>query len=338
MGDILTLTQKALKDIDESASSIELESLRLQYLGKKGSISLLLQSIGAMPLQKRGQFGSDVNVAKNKISTQIQEKSKLIKEQLLEKKLQSEVLDLTLPGRKHNKGSLHPVTLTLNRINDFFISLGFEKVKGDEIEDEYHNFEALNIPKSHPARAMHDTFYFPDGRLLRTHTSSAQIHQMENNEPPHQVISPGRVYRCDSDLTHTPMFHQVEGLWIDKKITFANLLANLELFLKTFFEDEDLKIRARPSYFPFTEPSAEIDICCVMCEGEGCRVCSGSGWIEVLGCGMVHPNVLKMMKIDNNKYQGYAFGLGVERLAMLYYGISDLRLFFENDLRFLRQF
>ena len=233
---------------------------------------------------------------------------------------------------------MHPVTHTINRISDLFAQVGFTIEEGPEIEDEFHNFEALNIPDHHPARAMHDTFYFPDGKLLRTHTSPVQVRVMQEQKPPLRIIAPGRVYRCDSDLTHTPMFHQVEGLLIDKQTSFAELKGILDQFLKAFFESSSLKTRFRPSYFPFTEPSAEVDIECVMCSGNGCRVCSHTGWLEVMGSGMVHPAVLKHSGIDDQQYSGYAFGLGVERLAMLRYGVNDLRLFFENDLRFLKQF
>ena len=253
-------------------------------------------------------------------------------------RLQSETVDVTLPGRRRAAGGLHPVTLTMNRIDTMFGKLGFDIAEGPEVEDDFHNFEALNIPEQHPARAMHDTFYFDDGMLLRTHTSPVQIRVMENQEPPLRVIAPGRVYRCDSDLTHTPMFHQVEGLLVDVDVSFSVLKGTLEEFLRLFFEDDALKTRFRPSYFPFTEPSMEVDISCVMCAGEGCRVCSHTGWLEVLGCGMVHPELFRHTGVDGEKYTGYAFGMGVERLAMLRYGVNDLRLFFDNDLRFLQQF
>ncbi|WP_455218924.1 phenylalanine--tRNA ligase subunit alpha, partial [Kaarinaea lacus] len=255
----------------------------------------------------------------------------------LDARLTAEAVDVTLPGRGQETGGLHPVTMTLQRIEKMFSQLGFEIAEGPEIEDDYHNFEALNIPESHPARAMHDTFYFDERTVLRTHTSPVQIRVMKDKAPPLRVIAPGRVYRCDSDLTHTPMFHQVEGFLVDEDVSFAQLKGVLDEFLRNFFE-RDLAVRFRPSYFPFTEPSAEADIQCVMCNGAGCRVCSHTGWLEVLGCGMVHPNVFKHVGIDSEKYTGYAFGMGVERLAMLRYGVNDLRLFFENDLRFLQQF
>jgi phenylalanyl-tRNA synthetase alpha chain len=242
-----------------------------------------------------------------------------------------------LPGRGQSGAGLHPVTLTLRRIAKIFASIGFQVVEGPEIEDDYHNFGALNIPEHHPARAMHDTFYFDAHTVLRTHTSPVQIRVMEANTPPLKVIAPGRVYRCDSDLTHTPMFHQVEGFLVDTDVSFADLKGTIYEFLRAFFE-KDSQVRFRPSYFPFTEPSAEVDIECVMCDGKGCRVCGQSGWLEVMGCGMIHPEVFKAVGIDSERYTGFAFGMGVERLAMLRYGINDLRLFFENDLKFLEQF
>ncbi|HET8902661.1 MAG TPA: phenylalanine--tRNA ligase subunit alpha, partial [Saccharospirillum sp.] len=255
----------------------------------------------------------------------------------LSQRLAEEKVDVTQPGRRQGKGGLHPVTQTLRRMESFFTAIGYDVAVGPEIEDDYHNFEALNIPSHHPARAMHDTFYFDATTLLRTHTSPVQVRTMEAGEPPFRVICPGRVYRCDSDLTHTPMFHQMEGLMIDTDVSFADLKGTVEEFLRVFFEKE-LAVRFRPSYFPFTEPSAEVDIECVMCRGDGCRVCSQTGWLEVMGCGMVHPNVLAASNIDSTTYKGFAFGMGVERLAMLRYGVNDLRLFFENDLKFLRQF
>jgi phenylalanyl-tRNA synthetase alpha chain len=243
-----------------------------------------------------------------------------------------------LPGRALEQGGLHPVTLTMTRIERMFGKLGFDVAEGPEVEDDFHNFEALNIPEHHPARAMHDTFYFDARTLLRTHTSPVQIRTMQHKQPPLRVIAPGRVYRCDSDLTHTPMFHQVEGLLVDENVSFTDLKGTLHEFLKLFFEQDDLQTRFRPSYFPFTEPSMEVDMSCVMCDGKGCRVCGQSGWLEILGCGMVHPEVFRHTGVDSERYTGYAFGLGVERMAMLRYGVNDLRLFFESDLRFLQQF
>ena len=255
----------------------------------------------------------------------------------LDAKLSSEKIDITLPGRRQNFGGLHPISITIDRITDIFQSAGYDVAVGPEIEDDYHNFEALNIPAHHPARAMHDTFYVNPGTVLRTHTSPVQVRVMEGGEAPFKMICPGRVYRCDSDLTHTPMFHQVEGLLIDEEVTFADLKGTVVSFLQAFFET-DLPVRFRPSYFPFTEPSAEADMGCVSCEGRGCRICGNTGWLEVMGCGMVHPKVLEMSNVDTSKYKGFAFGMGVERLAMLRYDVSDLRTYFENDIRFLQQF
>jgi phenylalanyl-tRNA synthetase alpha chain len=277
----------------------------------------------------------------NRAKEQVQEILELRRAELdqasLAAKLAGQRIDVTLPGRGQAPGGLHPVTRTLDRIEQLFCQIGFEIAEGPEIETEHYNFEALNIPAEHPARAMHDTFYFPDGRLLRTHTSPVQIRVMAEREPPLRVIAPGRVYRCDSDVTHTPMFHQVEGFMVDTDVSFADLKGILHDFLQAFFERE-LDVRFRPSYFPFTEPSAEVDIACVICGGNGCRVCKHTGWLEVLGCGMIHPNVFAKVDIDNETYTGFAFGMGVERLTMLRYGVNDLRLFFENDLRFLKQF
>ena len=272
------------------------------------------------------------------LNEQISERKETLQRAKIAAQLAAEALDVTLPGRREDLGALHPITRTIDRMAAYFGALGFEVVEGPEIEDDYHNFEALNIPAHHPARAMHDTFYFGDGRLLRTHTSPVQVRVMEQGKPPFRIIAPGRVYRCDSDLTHTPMFHQVEGLLVDKGITFADLRGTVAEFLRFTFEVEDLPVRFRPSYFPFTEPSAEVDVGCVSCGGDGCRVCSHTGWIEIMGCGMVHPKVLEAGGVDAEEYSGFAFGMGIERIAMLRYGVNDLRLFFENDTRFLSQF
>ena len=315
-----------------------LDQVRVDYLGKKGHLTERMKTLGKLSAEERPKAGQAINQAKQAVQQAIEMRRDALKREALEAKLVGEKVDVTLPGRQPPAGSLHPVTRTMQRIDDLFAQMGFSVAEGPEIEDDFHNFEALNIPESHPARAMHDTFYFPDGRLLRTHTSPVQVRVMQQHKPPLRVIAPGRVYRCDSDLTHTPMFHQVEGLMVDEQVTFTDLKAILIDFLQSFFENEDLVVRFRPSYFPFTEPSAETDIQCVMCGGEGCRVCSHTGWLEVLGCGMVHPNVFKHVDIDTEKYTGFAFGMGVERLAMLRYGVNDLRLFFENDLRFLKQF
>lgn len=317
-----------------------LEAIRLQYLGKQGALTQILKTLGKLSEVERPRFGQKVNDVKQALLDSLQARKQYLEQQALEQLRISEQLDVSLSGRGMEMGHLHPVTKTLERIESWFVSLGFTVAEGPEVEDEYHNFEALNIPEYHPARAMHDTFYFPDGRLLRTHTSPVQIRAMKAGKPPFRIIAPGRVYRCDSDLTHTPMFHQVEGLLVDKGIHFGHLKGVIESFCHAFFEKDDLKIRFRASYFPFTEPSAEVDIQCVECAGKGtdCKICGQSGWLEVLGCGMVHPNVLKSCGIDSEEYTGFAFGLGVERFAMLRYKVNDLRLFFENDLRFLRQF
>ncbi|WP_260292521.1 phenylalanine--tRNA ligase subunit alpha [Sedimenticola hydrogenitrophicus] len=314
-----------------------LDEVRVRFLGKQGLLTAQLKQLGKLPAAERPLAGQAINKAKQRLQGLIEQRKSALEQQELASRLGSERIDVTLPGRGQGQGGLHPVTRTLQRIDELFSRAGFAIEEGPEIEDDYHNFEALNIPAHHPARAMHDTFYFDAHLLLRTHTSPVQIRTMESAGPPLKIIAPGRVYRCDSDLTHTPMFHQVEGLLVDEDVSFADLKGVLYDFLQSFFE-RDLKIRFRPSYFPFTEPSAEVDIECVMCGGAGCRVCSHTGWLEVLGCGMVHPEVFRHVGIDSEKYTGYAFGMGVERLTMLRYGVNDLRLFFENDLRFLRQF
>lgn len=331
------LVKTAQQAITAAGDLAALDQVRVQYLGKKGELTKQMQTLGKLAPEDRREAGKVINTAKQSVEQAIEQRREVLKKAELNAKLAAEAIDVTLPGRGHESGGLHPVTRTLNRIESLFTQLGFEIAEGPEIEDDYHNFEALNIPESHPARAMHDTFYFDEHTVLRTHTSPVQIRVMKDRQPPLRIIAPGRVYRCDSDLTHTPMFHQVEGLLVDEKVTFADLKGVLDEFLRNFFE-KDLAVRFRPSYFPFTEPSAEADIQCVMCGGEGCRVCSHTGWIEILGCGMVHPNVLAHVNVDSEKYTGFAFGLGIERMAMLRYGVNDLRLFFENDLRFLRQF
>lgn len=322
----------------EVAADVQtLEQVRVQYLGKKGELTQLLKNLGGLSAEERPKAGAAINDAKVALQDLIAARKAQLSDAVLTQRLQQETIDVTLPGRANQQGNLHPVTKTLARIEAFFSHLGYEVAQGPEIEDDYHNFEALNIPAQHPARAMHDTFYFDAHTLLRTHTSPVQIRVMEQGEPPFGIICPGRVYRCDSDLTHTPMFHQVEGLLVDVGVNFADLKGTVAEFLRAFFEKE-LAVRFRPSYFPFTEPSAEVDMECVICGGEGCRVCSHTGWIEIMGCGMVHPNVFNAAGVDPEKYTGFAFGMGVERLAMLRYGVNDLRLFFENDLRFLTQF
>ncbi len=335
--DIEQLIEEAEQEIAASRDVSALDRVRVHYLGKSGLLTAQLKQLGRLPKEERPQAGQAINHAKGMLQSAIDERRTDLEQEALQTRLASEYVDVTLPGRGLGRGGLHPVTRTLDRIERLFANAGFEVAEGPEIEDDYHNFEALNIPAHHPARAMHDTFYFDAHLLLRTHTSPVQIRVMEEASPPFKVIAPGRVYRCDSDLTHTPMFHQVEGFLVDEAATFADLKGVIYGFLSSFFE-RDLKIRFRPSYFPFTEPSAEVDIECVMCNGEGCRVCSHTGWLEVLGCGMIHPQVFHHIGIDSEKYSGYAFGMGVERLTMLRYGVNDLRLFFENDLRFLKQF
>ncbi|MDB2642961.1 phenylalanine--tRNA ligase subunit alpha [Luminiphilus sp.] len=333
-----TLKAEATTAIAAAEDSPALEKLRVELLGKKGRVTDLLKSLGQLEASERPQAGAEINALKQHLNGLISERKQLLQSAALAEQLTSERLDVTLPGRGEQTGSLHPITRTIERMTVFFATLGFDVVEGPEIEDDYHNFEALNIPAHHPARAMHDTFYVDDNHVLRTHTSGVQVRTMERLAPPIRVICPGRVYRCDSDLTHSPMFHQVEGLLVDKNVSFGQLKGIIQRFLHAFFEQEDLAVRFRPSYFPFTEPSAEVDIQCVKCAGKGCRICSGTGWLEVMGCGMVHPRVLEMSGIDGEQFPGFAFGMGVERLAMLRYGIGDLRLNFENDLRFLSQF
>jgi len=337
MENLDSLTSEALQAIEQASDISTLEQLRVQFLGKKGSLTEQLKSLGKLDPEERPKAGAAINAAKVQVQEALEAKKSVLNAKETAKKQLAEAVDVTLPGRRQSIGGLHPVTKTLQRIEHIFSSAGFDVAQGPEIEDDYHNFEALNIPAHHPARAMHDTFYFDSGLLLRTHTSTVQVREMETGEAPFRFICPGRVYRCDSDLTHTPMFHQVEGMLVDEKVTMADLKGLLIEFLQVFFE-ADLDVRFRPSYFPFTEPSAEMDVQCVSCKGEGCRICSHTGWLEVGGCGMVHPNVLKYSNIDTEKYTGFAFGMGVDRLAMLRYQINDLRLLFENDLRFLRQF
>ena len=337
MADTESLLAEALQAVNDSSDGQSLDAIRVNYLGKKGSITVLLKSLGQLPAQERPAAGESINLAKRKVQEAIELRKAALLDENLAEQLQSEGLDVSLPGRRQNAGGLHPITTTINRITDIFSTAGYEIAIGPEIEDDYHNFEALNIPAHHPARAMHDTFYVNDNHVLRTHTSPVQIRVMEAGTPPFKMICPGKVYRCDSDLTHTPMFHQVEGLVVDSNVTFADLKGTVEGFLHAFFEEE-MPVRFRPSYFPFTEPSAEADMGCVACKGQGCRICSYTGWLEVMGCGMVHPKVLEMSGVDASKFKGFAFGMGVERLAMLRYEVSDLRTYFENDIRFLKQF
>ncbi|RCL46790.1 MAG: phenylalanine--tRNA ligase subunit alpha [Halieaceae bacterium] len=332
------LKTQAIAAIESAVDSAALEKLRVEWLGKKGRVTDLLKSLGKLNADERPKVGAEINAVKQLLNKQISERKETLQQAAIAAQLSAEALDVTLPGRSEDLGALHPITRAIDRMAEYFAGLGFEVVEGPEIEDDYHNFEALNIPAHHPARAMHDTFYIDDTHVLRTHTSGVQVRTMETRESPLRVICPGRVYRCDSDLTHSPMFHQVEGLLIDEDVSFGQLKGIIQDFLHAFFEQDALAVRFRPSYFPFTEPSAEVDIQCVKCAGEGCRICSGTGWLEVMGCGMVHPRVLEMSGVDTERFQGFAFGMGVERLAMLRYGIGDLRLNFENDLRFLAQF
>ena len=331
------LLTQALQALANATDLTSLDDVRVHYLGKKGVFTAQMKELGRLEPDQRREAGQVINQAKEAFQDTLDAKKIELEQAALLARLANERIDVTLAGRGQKVGGLHPVTTTLRRINKIFASVGFQVVEGPEIEDDYHNFEALNIPAHHPARAMHDTFYFDAHRVLRTHTSPVQIRVMESEKPPLKVIAPGRVYRCDSDITHTPMFHQVEGFLVDTNVSFADLKGVVYEFLRAFFE-KDIQVRFRPSYFPFTEPSAEVDIECVMCGGEGCRVCGHTGWLEVMGCGMIHPEVFKSVNIDSETYSGFAFGMGVERLAMLRYGINDLRLFFENDLKFLQQF
>ncbi|WP_372965249.1 phenylalanine--tRNA ligase subunit alpha [Marinobacter sp.] len=331
MENLEQLVQDGLHAVELADNLQALDQIRVEYLGKKGVITQQAKTLGKLSAEERPAAGQKINEAKGQVEQAINARRADLEKSAIEAKLASESIDVTLPGRGQDLGGLHPVTRTLQRIEEIFSRAGYSVEQGPEIEDDYHNFEALNIPGHHPARAMHDTFYFNPGTLLRTHTSPVQIRTMEAGKPPFRMICPGRVYRCDSDITHTPMFHQVEGLLIEKNVSFADLKSTVEEFLRVFFE-RDLKVRFRPSYFPFTEPSAEVDI-------EWGREPDGSiKWLEVMGCGMVHPKVFEHCGIDAEEYRGFAFGLGVERLAMLRYGVKDLRMFFENDLRFLRQF
>jgi phenylalanyl-tRNA synthetase alpha chain len=328
---------EALRQVEGSESLAALDELRVHWLGKKGLITLQLQSLRSLSGDERSRAGAAINAAKEQVQAAIEARRAQLERAAVSAALETGRVDVTLPGRGEDRGGLHPVTRLRLRIEELFRRAGYDVATGPEVEDEFHNFEALNIPANHPARAMHDTFYVDGGLLLRTHTSPVQVRAMVGRKPPFALIAPGRVYRCDSDVSHSPMFHQVEGLLVDEGVSFANLKATLHEFMQALFERE-LQIRLRPSYFPFTEPSAEVDISCVLCSGQGCRVCKQTGWLEVAGCGMVHPNVFKACGIDATRYSGFAFGFGIERLAMLRHGVPDLRLFYENDLRFLAQF
>ena len=332
-----TLMQEAGTAVAAATDVAAVEDIRVRYLGKKGALTEQLKNLGKLSPEERPRAGAIVNQAKEALQEKLGARKQQLQTAARDNQLSREVVDVTLPGRGVRQGGPHPIMRTLERLETLFTRMGFAVADGPEIEDDYHNFEALNIPANHPSRAMHDTFYFDAHRLLRTHTSPVQIRYMEQHKPPLRIIAPGRVYRCDSDVTHTPMFHQIEGLMVDEDVSFADLKGVLGDFLMQFFE-KSLKLRFRPSHFPFTEPSAEVDISCVICGAKGCRVCKNTGWLEVLGCGMVHPEVFRHVGIDSERWSGFAFGLGVERLAMLRYGVNDIRLFYENDLRFLQQF
>jgi phenylalanyl-tRNA synthetase alpha chain len=335
--DLTGLVRQALQEVAACTEPAALEETRVRWLGKKGTFTEQLKALGRLAAAERPAAGARINEAKEELTRAIEARRAALERAAIEKQLLQGRIDVTLPGRGEEPGGLHPVTRARLRIETLFRRAGFDVASGPEIEDDFHNFAALNIPDNHPARALHDTFYFPDGRLLRTHTSPVQIRALLDRGAPLAIIAPGRVYRCDSDMTHSPMFHQLEGLVVGENVSLANMKAVLHGFLQAFFE-KDLALRLRPSYFPFTEPSAEVDMSCVFCGGAGCRTCKHTGWLEISGCGMVHPNVLKASGVDAERYTGYAFGAGIDRLAMLRYGVNDLRLFFENDLRFLKQF
>jgi phenylalanyl-tRNA synthetase alpha chain len=337
MADLTALTSQALGEIAQCGELAALEDARVRWLGKKGVLTEQLKSLGNLSAADRPAAGARINEAKEQLQAAIETRRAQLADADIERRLALGRIDVTLPGRGEEAGGLHPITRARLRIETLFRRAGFEVATGPEIEDDFHNFAALNIPANHPARAMHDTFYFGDARLLRTHTSPVQIRALREHGAPLAIIAPGRVYRRDDDATHAPMFHQLEGLVVGERVSFANMKAVLHGFLQAFFE-RDLGMRLRPSYFPFTEPSAEVDMSCVFCDGKGCRTCKQTGWLEISGCGMVHPNVLAASGVDPERFTGYAFGAGIDRLAMLRYGVNDLRLFFENDLRFLRQF
>ncbi len=341
MSELAQIQIAALKAVEEASSPEALDLVRVRYLGKKGDLTSLLKGLGQLLATERPAAGAEINVVKDAVQEAISLRKQQLEQAEMDARLSAQSIDVSLPGRAAEIGGLHPVTIVLRRIEAFFRGVGYEVVEGPEIEDDYHNFEALNLPAHHPARAMHDTFYFNPNILLRTHTSPVQVRVMEERKPPFRIICPGRVYRVDQpDPSHLPMFHQVEGLLIDRASSFADLKGTIVEFLRVFFEREDLQVRFRPSYFPFTEPSAEVDVQCVHCSGpgSGCRVCSSTGWLEVMGSGMVHPRVLEASNIDPEEFTGFAFGMGPDRLAMLRYGVDDLRHYLDNDLRFLRQF
>lgn len=332
------IRQKALNELENAASIQDIEAVRIKFLGKKGELTGILKQMGKLSAEERPVVGQLANVIRSEIEAKIEEDNKSIAQKLQAEKLKAEKIDVTLPGKAKVLGSRHPLTVVLDDIKDIFIGMGFDIVDGPEVEKDYYNFEALNIPKDHPARDTQDTFYINENIVLRTQTSPVQVRVMEKQQPPIRIISPGRVFRSDAvDATHSPLFHQIEGLVVDKGVSFADLKGTLEIFIKQLY-GEDSVVRFRPHHFPFTEPSAEVDVQCFNCHGAGCPLCKGEGWIEILGCGMVHPKVLETCNIDPEVYSGFAFGLGLERIAMRRYNINDLRLFFENDVRFLKQF
>ena len=332
------IREQATKELAQTSDIKELDNLRVRYVGKKGELTAILKQMGKLSAEERPVIGQLANEVRNSIDKAISDRLSELKAEATEKQLISEAIDVTMPGKKPAIGNKHPLTTVMEEIEEIFTGMGFDIAEGPEVEYDYYNFEALNIPKNHPARDTQDTFYITENILLRTQTSPVQIRVMENQEPPIRIIAPGRVYRSDSvDATHSPVFHQIEGLVVDKGITMADLKGTLEILAKRLYGD-DVKVRFRPHHFPFTEPSAEMDAMCFSCHGEGCRLCKGEGWIEILGCGMVHPKVLENCVIDATQYSGFAFGLGLERVAMRRYNINDLRLFYENDLRFLKQF
>ena len=337
MKDLGGLRQEFQAELDAASSADEVERIRIKYLGKKGTLSELLTELASFSPEEKKTFGRDLNDLKRHVTEAITTRMNTLKQSELDRKLASDSLDITLPGKYTEMGSLHPINQTMEEIVSIFTSMGFGVAEGPEVETDYHNFEALNMPRYHPARDMQDTFYITEDSVLRTHTSPVQIRAMLGRRPPLRIIAPGRVYRCDADVTHSPMFHQVEGLMVDTNISFSNLKAILELFIHKCFGPK-IPVRFRPAFFPFTEPSAELDMGCIFCSGKGCRVCKTTGWLEILGAGMVNPNVFRMVGYDPDVYTGFAFGMGVERITMLRHSIDDIRLFFENDLRFLSQF
>lgn len=332
------IKEAVLKQLNEVNDRAEIENLRVKYLGKKGELTSILRGMGKLSSEERPVIGKLANEVREKIEATLAEKDSELKKAEKQKRLQDEIIDISMPGKKQTVGKIHPINLVLDQINDIFISMGFAVEEGPEVEYDYYNFEALNIPKDHPARGEQDTFYINDKIVLRTQTSPIQIRTMENQKPPIKMIAPGKVYRSDAvDATHSPIFYQIEGLVVDEGITFGDLKGTLEMFFQKMYGD-DIQIKLRPHHFPFTEPSAEMDVTCFACKGKGCKVCKGNGWIELLGCGMVHPDVLRKCGIDPEKYSGFAFGFGLDRLVMLKYGIDDIRLLYESDMRFLNQF